>query len=58
MSCRQMSLKKSMYLSTLASVSKVTGNRLVEEFANEMTEDRVELERGDEIGFDDTLSVE
>ena len=58
MSCRQISLKKSMYLSTLASVSKVTGNRLVEEFAKEFTDDKVELERGDEIGFDDTLSVE
>ena len=58
MSCRQISLKKSMYLSTLASVSKVTGNRLVEELAKELTDDKVELERGDEIGFDDTLSVE
>ena len=53
-----MSRKKSMYFSTLARVSKVTGNRLLEEVANVLADDKVEFERGEENGFDDTLSVE
>ena len=47
-----------MYFSILASVSNVTGNRLLEEVAKEFTDDKVELDRGELIGRDDTLSVE
>ena len=47
-----------MYLSMFASVSNDTGNRLLEEVASEFTDDRVELDRGELIGRDDTLSVE
>jgi len=47
-----------MYFSTLLSVSNVTLNRLIEEPASELAEESVELERGDVIGFEFTLSEE